>query len=40
VKFHNGDEMTADDVVFTFSRERMFGRTTTSPRTRRCSPRC
>jgi peptide/nickel transport system substrate-binding protein len=27
VKFHNGDEMTADDVVFTFSRERMFGET-------------
>jgi peptide/nickel transport system substrate-binding protein len=27
VKFHNGDEMTADDVVFTFSRERMFGDT-------------
>ena len=25
VKFHNGDEMTADDVIFTFSRERMFG---------------
>lgn len=25
VKFHNGDEVTADDVVFTFSRERMFG---------------
>src|SRR5712671_2571464 len=25
VKFHNGEEMTADDVVFTFSRERMFG---------------
>src|SRR3546814_419589 len=25
VKFHNGDEMTADDVAFTFSRERMFG---------------
>ena len=25
VKFHNGDELTADDVVFTFSRERMFG---------------
>jgi peptide/nickel transport system substrate-binding protein len=25
VKFHNGDEMMADDVVFTFSRERMFG---------------
>lgn len=27
VKFHNGEEMTADDVVFTFSRERMFGDT-------------
>ncbi|MBL8567949.1 MAG: ABC transporter substrate-binding protein [Phreatobacter sp.] len=27
VKFHNGDEMTAEDVVFTFSRERMFGDT-------------
>jgi peptide/nickel transport system substrate-binding protein len=25
VKFHNGDEMTADDVVFTFGAERMFG---------------
>ena len=25
VKFHNGDEMTADDVVFTFGRDRMFG---------------
>jgi peptide/nickel transport system substrate-binding protein len=25
VKFHNGDEMTADDVIFTFSRDRMFG---------------
>lgn len=25
VKFHNGDEMTADDVVFTFSRDHMFG---------------
>ena len=25
VKFHNGDELTADDVVFTFSRDRMFG---------------
>jgi peptide/nickel transport system substrate-binding protein len=25
VKFHNGDEVTADDVVFTFGRERMFG---------------
>ena len=27
VKFHNGDELTAEDVVFTFSRERMFGET-------------
>ena len=26
VKFHNGDEMTAEDVIFSFSRERMFGR--------------
>jgi peptide/nickel transport system substrate-binding protein len=25
VRFHNGDEFTADDVVFTFGRERMFG---------------
>ncbi|MBE9607006.1 ABC transporter substrate-binding protein [Acetobacteraceae bacterium H6797] len=27
VKFHNGDEMTADDVVFSFSAARMFGDT-------------
>jgi len=27
VKFHNGDEMTAEDVVFSFGRERMFGTT-------------
>jgi peptide/nickel transport system substrate-binding protein len=27
VRFHNGDEMTAEDVVFSFSRERMFGTT-------------
>jgi peptide/nickel transport system substrate-binding protein len=27
VRFHNGDEMTAEDVVFSFSRERMFGST-------------
>ena len=27
VRFHNGDEMTAEDVAFTFSRERMFGAT-------------
>jgi len=25
VRFHNGDEMTAEDVVFTFGPERMFG---------------
>ena len=25
VRFHNGDEMTSDDVVFTFGPERMFG---------------
>jgi peptide/nickel transport system substrate-binding protein len=25
VKFHNGDELTADDVVFSFGPERMFG---------------
>ena len=25
VKFHNGDEMTAEDVAFTFGREHMFG---------------
>ena len=25
VKFHNGDEMTADDVMFTFSPERLWG---------------
>lgn len=29
VKFHNGDELTADDVVFTFSPERMTGKNTT-----------
>lgn len=33
VKFHNGDEMTAEDVVFTFSRERMFGATEPKNRT-------
>ena len=27
VKFHNGDEMTAEDVVFSFSNERVFGGT-------------
>ncbi len=27
VRFHNGDEMTAEDVAFTFGRERMFGNT-------------
>jgi len=27
VKFHNGDELTAADVVFSFSKERLFGNT-------------
>ncbi|MBW8285990.1 MAG: ABC transporter substrate-binding protein [Rhizobium sp.] len=27
VRFHNGDELTADDVVFSFSKERVFGNT-------------
>ncbi|SED21245.1 peptide/nickel transport system substrate-binding protein [Rhizobiales bacterium GAS188] len=27
VKFHNGDEMTAEDVAFSYSRARMFGTT-------------
>ncbi len=27
VRFHNGDTLTAEDVVFSFSRERMFGDT-------------
>ena len=40
VKFHNGDEMTAEDVVFTFSPERMFGTTTTTGSTRPSSRRC
>jgi len=26
VKFHNGDEFTADDVAFTFSQDRIFGK--------------
>ena len=30
VKFHNGDEMTAEDIAFTYSAERMFGSTTPS----------
>jgi peptide/nickel transport system substrate-binding protein len=33
VKFHNGEEMTAEDVVFSFSRERMFGNTEAKNRT-------
>ncbi len=31
VKFHNGDELTADDVVFTFSPERMLGKEAVVP---------
>lgn len=27
VKFHNGDELTAEDVAFSFSKERVFGNT-------------
>ena len=27
VKFHNGDELTAEDVAFSFGRQRMFGDT-------------
>ena len=27
VKFHNGDELTSDDVVFSFSAQRVFGET-------------
>ncbi len=30
VKFHNGDELTAEDVVFSYSRDRMFGTTLAS----------
>src|SRR5262245_29218861 len=41
VKFHNGDELTAEDVVFTFSRERMFGETeATSRSTIQAAERC
>lgn len=32
VRFHNGDEMTAEDVVFSFGRERMFGDTVAKSR--------
>lgn len=31
VKFHNGEELTADDVVFTFSPERMLGKEAVVP---------
>jgi peptide/nickel transport system substrate-binding protein len=30
VRFHNGDELTAEDVVFSYSRDRMFGTTLAS----------
>jgi peptide/nickel transport system substrate-binding protein len=33
VKFHNGEELTADDVVFTFSSDRMFASTEPKNRT-------
>ncbi len=35
VKFHNGEELTADDVVFTFSPERLTGKNATIPDGRR-----
>lgn len=31
VKFHNGDELTADDVLFTFAEGRMWGANPTEP---------
>lgn len=31
VKFHNGDELTSDDVVFTFAEGRLWGETRTIP---------
>ncbi|MGE0418701.1 MAG: ABC transporter substrate-binding protein [Acetobacteraceae bacterium] len=33
-KFHNGDELTSEDVVFTFGRERMFGNAADAPQGR------
>ncbi len=38
VKFHNGEEMTAEDVVFSFSRERMFANTEPKNRTTIINP--
>ncbi len=35
VKFHNGDDFTADDVTFTFSEERLRGKNAAIPRGRR-----
>ena len=35
VKFHNGDELTADDVLFTFSPERLWGKKAVVPNGRR-----
>jgi len=34
VKFHNGDELTADEVLFTFSPERLWGKKSFLPRGR------
>lgn len=34
VEFHNGDELTADDVVFTFSPERLWGENAVLPQGR------
>jgi len=35
VKFHNGSELTADDVLFTFSPERLWGKKSVIPNGRR-----
>ena len=40
VKFHNGDELRPTTWSSPSAASACSGRTTTSPRTRRCSPRC